>query len=244
MKQCSINGIEDPDQSPLRTRRGEQLAVRGERKACDPRVVRHDKLGPLRRVVLDANLALLQPGADQDQRRGRLRDRAEALRVRDGLYLVEQLQVREVVHVHLLLQNDDDPVATEPHRTDLGPERELTDAPALMVVPDHDFVGRVLRVRPAADEGQDVAPEEHLDGGYSSVGELPPEDLAERVAVEDSEAMVCTHREAPVVLVERQVEQRPRIGRRRLKRLLAARVRVLVVVVELNWLVRHGGFGV
>lgn len=76
-----------------------------------------------------------------------------------------------------------------------------------MVVPDHDFVWRVVRVRAAAYESKDVASEEHLHGSDASAGisfgvEVAAEDLAEGVAVEDSKAGGCSSGEASIVLIE------------------------------------------
>ena len=115
LEQSSINCIVNTDQSAFRASRGKQVTVGGECKASDPGVVSHDELGPLRGVVLDSNLSLLKARADENERAGLLRDRAESLRVCNGLDLVKELEVREVVHVHLLLQNDDDPITPEPH---------------------------------------------------------------------------------------------------------------------------------
>lgn len=87
-----------------------------------------------------------------------------------------------------------------------------------MIVPDHDLIGRVLRVFTAADDGEDVASEEHLDDADSSgivVDEVSAEDLAEGVAVEDAEATVGGGGEAAVVLVEGEVEEGWGIRRRR-----------------------------
>jgi hypothetical protein len=64
------------------------------------------------------------------------------------------------------------PVAPELDRFDLGSERELTNAPVLVVVPDHHLVRRVARVVPAADQGEDVAAEEHLDNPNPAVQEV------------------------------------------------------------------------
>ena len=102
---------------------------------------------------------------------------------------MHQLEVHEVVNEDLLLEDDDDPIPPEPDGSNVGAEGELADAPALVVVPYHDLVGRVLRIGSSADEGEYVASEEHLHDGDPAV-EIAPEDLAERVAVEDQEAAV------------------------------------------------------
>lgn len=51
-------------------------------------------------------------------------------------------------------------------------QARLADAAVLVVVPDHDLVGRVARVAAAADEGEDVAAEEHLDDPNPAVGKV------------------------------------------------------------------------
>ena len=55
----------------------------------------------------------------------------------------------------------------------LAAEVELPNAAALVVVPDHHFVGRVLRVSAAADDGQDVAAVEHLHDANAIVEVSP-----------------------------------------------------------------------
>jgi len=160
--------------------------------------------------VFHANLTLVQTGARENERIGRLRNRTEPLRVWNGLNLVHELEVREVVDKDLLFDDDNDAVAAEADAAHGGAEGELADAVALVVVPDHDLVGRVLRVRPAADEGEDVAEEEHLHVADSAAVEIAPEELAEGVAVVDAEAVVCGGGEAGLVLVEGEVEERRR----------------------------------
>lgn len=128
---------------------------------------------------------------------------------------MHELKVRKVVDEDLALQDDDDAVAAEADAAHGGLEGELPDAAALVVVPDHHLVGRVVRGVPTADEREDVAPEEHLDdadapalaAGVVLAPEVAAEDLAERVAVVDAEAGLGPRREAAVVLVEGDVEQ-------------------------------------
>lgn len=89
LQQSAINRIKDPNESPFRARRSQELAVLREREACDPRIVRHDEFRPLRRVMLDPHLPLLEPWADQHERPCRLRHDAEPLGVGDRLNLVQ-----------------------------------------------------------------------------------------------------------------------------------------------------------
>lgn len=215
MEQRTIQSIENPDQSPLATGGGEQSAILRERKSGDSGVVSHDELGPFGAIVLDPDLTFLEPRADEDDGTRDVRDLAEALRVSNGLNLVEELEVGEVVDEDLLDEDDDDPVAAEADALDLGAEGEFADAAGLVVVPDHDLVDGVLGVGAAADKGEDVAAEEHLDEADPTAGgaEIAPEDLAERVAVVDAEAGVGANGEAAVVLVEGEVEEGGDSGR-------------------------------
>lgn len=82
-----------------------------------------------------------------------------------------------------------------------------------MVVPDHDLIQRVLRRIAAADKRKDIAAEKHLNGANSPAVaiEIAAEDLAEWIAVIDSEAAVGAGGEAAVVLVEGDVEELDRV---------------------------------
>ena len=82
-----------------------------------------------------------------------------------------------------------------------------------MVVPDHDLVWRVARVAPAADQGEDVAAEEHLNDTDAAVGKVAAVGLLEGVAVEDAEPRVRPAGEAALVLVEADVEHCSASGR-------------------------------
>ena len=86
-------------------------------------------------------------------------------------------------------------------------QARLADAAVLVVVPDHDLVGRVAWVAAAADEREQVAPVQHLDDADAAAGEDAPERLLERLDVEDAEAGVGAAREAAKVLVEADEEQ-------------------------------------
>jgi hypothetical protein len=58
-------------------------------------------------------------------------------RVGHGGDLVEQLQVREAVHVHLGLEHHHHAVPPQLHGAHLALEHELADAAVLVVIPDH-----------------------------------------------------------------------------------------------------------
>lgn len=85
---------------------------------------------------------------------------------------MKELQIGEVVDKNLLKEDDDDAIAAEADGDDGGAEGELADAAALVIVPDHDLVGRVV----AADDGEDVAAEKHLDM-VDAAGKGSPENL-------------------------------------------------------------------
>lgn len=192
--------------------------------------------------MLDPDLTFLEARADEDDGAGDMGDLAEALRVGDGLNLMEKLEVGEVVDEDLLHKDDDDPVPPEADALDLGAEGELADTAGLVIVPDHDLVDGVLGVGAAADEGENVATEEHLDEADPAAcgAEVAAEDLAERVAVVDAEAGVGANGEAAVVLVEGEVEEGGDSGRDG----AGVRVRVLRFVEGGGHGVGGGGGGV
>lgn len=164
--------------------------------------------------MFNPDLTLLQPRARQHHRPRNLRHLAQTLRVRDSLNLVQNLKIREIVHEDLVRQNHHDLVPSEANPFHLRSERELADAPRLVVVPDHNLVDRVPRVGPSADECEDVAAEEHVDQPDSAAGtEIAAENLAEWVAVVDAEAAVGAGGEAAGVLVEGDVEEGGDSGR-------------------------------
>lgn len=146
---------------------------------------------------------------------------------------MEQLQVREIINKNLLRQNNHDPITPEPNGLNLGSKGKLSNAPPLMIVPNHNLIQWVLRLGPSANQRQNITPEKHLDNtDTAAVIELPPENLAERVAVVDSEAAVSAGRKAGEVLVKGQVKESRRRGEG-LGKIIIIRVRV----------VRGGSFG-
>ena len=54
-------------------------------------------------------------------------------------------------------------ISPKPHGFDFASKAELSDASVLMVIPYHNLVRRIPRILPAADKGEDVAAEQHLD---------------------------------------------------------------------------------
>ena len=132
---------------------------------------------------------------------------------------MQHLEIGEVVDEDLVGEDDDDSVAAETDAFNFGAEGELADAAGLVVVPDHDLVGRIAGFGGGgggggADEGEDVAAEEHVDEGDATAAgaEVVAEDLAEGVAVIDAEAAVGGGGEATGVLVEGEVEEGGGVG--------------------------------
>ena len=128
---------------------------------------------------------------------------------------MQDLEVREVVHVDLVFEHDDDAISAKSHGSYFDAEGEFSDAPALVIVPYHDLIRGVPRRSPAAHEREDVASEQHLDLPDPSAVEAPAEGFLERVAVVDAEAQVGAAREASAVLVEAQREELLATARRR-----------------------------
>ena len=148
---------------------------------------------------------------------------------------MQHLEIGEVVDEDLVGEDDDDSVAAEADALDLRAEGELADAAGQVVVPDHDLVGRVAGVGggAAADEGEDVAAEEHVDEADAAAGaEVAAEDLAEGVAVVDAEAAVGGGGEAPGVLIEGEVEEGRGLGG-------VGGLRRLIGIEGLGWGLRH-----
>lgn len=208
LEQGAIQGIENPNEGALGASGGKHTAILGESEASDSGIVSHDELGPLGGIMLHPDLTLLQPWTRQHHRPRNMWYLAETLRVRNGLNLVENLKIGEIVYEYLVRENHNDSVPSETNPFDLRSERELADAPWLVVVPDHNLVRRVAGIGTAADEGEYVATEEHVDEADSAAGaKFAPENLAEGVAVVDAEAMVGAGGEAAGVLVEGEVEE-------------------------------------
>ena len=70
---------------------------------------------------------------------------------------MQQLKVREVVDEDFVLEHHDDALAPETNAPDGGAEGELPDATALVIIRDHDLVGRVVGVISVADNREYVA---------------------------------------------------------------------------------------
>lgn len=115
--------------------------------------------------------------------------------------MVHQRQVRKVVNVHAVIQRHHHAVAPQPHSLHLAAETELTNAPVLVVVPDHDLVGWVARVAPAAHQRQYVATKQHFyhanaAAANAATAEVTAKGLFKGLAVIDAKASVGADSEA------------------------------------------------
>lgn len=110
----------------------------------------------------------------------------------------------------LVEQNDDDLIVSELDSSDLGSKRQVPETTGLVVVPDHDLVGRGDRVGSASDYGEDLGAVEHPDQSDPAT-EFAAEGLAEWVAFVNAEADVGAGGEAAMVLVEGEVEDGGRV---------------------------------
>lgn len=69
-----------------------------------------------------------------------------------SVYMIDELQIREIVYVNLVLKHDNHAVAAELNCFNRAAEAELADAAVLVIVPDHDLVRRITRIVTSPDE--------------------------------------------------------------------------------------------
>mmetsp|Transcript_33926 Transcript_33926/g.74231 ORF Transcript_33926/g.74231 Transcript_33926/m.74231 type:complete len:212 (+) Transcript_33926:860-1495(+) len=115
---------------------------------------------------------------------------------------MKELEVCKVVNINLVFEDHHHPITPKPYRTNLTTKAQLSDAPALVVVPYHDLIGWVLGIATTSSKGQYVTPEKHLHLPYPTVVKLPSKRLCEGVTVVNPEPRVCAASEAAIVLVE------------------------------------------
>jgi hypothetical protein len=127
------------------------MAILRESEASYSGIMSHDEFGPFRSVVLDPNLTFLQTWTYQNHRTNTLRNSTQTLRVGNGFNLMHQLEVREIVDKNLLLKNDNNPIPPKPDGSNIGPEREFSDTSALVIIPNHNLIRRILRIRSATN---------------------------------------------------------------------------------------------
>lgn len=160
---------------------------------------------------LHSNVTTLQARASQDSVAGTWAHNAQTPWVGYSVDLVQQGQVCEVVHVNLVQQNDYHPVSTKSNTHNVASEAKLSDAPVLVVVPNHDLVWWEAGHSSTPNKGQDVASKQHLHNTHSAAGEISTKRFLERLAVVDAETSVSANSEATIILVEGD-PQEPRGG--------------------------------
>mmetsp|Transcript_23786 Transcript_23786/g.57654 ORF Transcript_23786/g.57654 Transcript_23786/m.57654 type:complete len:173 (+) Transcript_23786:775-1293(+) len=126
----------------------------------------------------------------------------EPFGVFDGLDVIDKLQIRKIVHIDLVFKNHHDSISSQFYCLYFGTEAEFSNAPVLMIVPDHNFVRRESRVSASANEGKNVATEQHLNVSDAALVEIFKMSLFEWVAVVNPKAGVSATRKASVVLIE------------------------------------------
>jgi hypothetical protein len=72
---------------------------------------------------------------------------------------VKQFKIGKIVHIDLEFEHDDNSVPPQTNGSNITPERELSDTSTLLIVPNHDLVGRIPRCLATTHKSQDVAPE-------------------------------------------------------------------------------------
>ncbi|GIX65390.1 Myb family DNA-binding domain-containing protein [Babesia caballi] len=219
-------GAPEPDQRAGSGGGDEQQAVDAEGDAADVGlvggdgdVILHQNLltGVVELAYLDADGAAFGPGEGDDVDVVVGGDLADAVGVVAGGEGVEELDAGELVDINLVFHGYHNEPAEELHVADGSAEDQVSDLALLLVVPEHQHVGApagravggVVRVDVVsgggANDGQDVAAVQHLDGMDAAMGdgrEVARGDEGEGVAVVDAEAVGEAHDQAGAVLVE------------------------------------------
>eukprot|EP00968_Pinguiococcus_pyrenoidosus_P005331 scaffold340_cov256-Pinguiococcus_pyrenoidosus.AAC.55 len=199
--------IKDADERPLVRGRRQADPILAQRQASELGLVRGDD-GALADVVeLDADMALADARARQHGGHRLGADGHEALVVGQRVDLIQQLEVREAVHVDLVGQDDDHAVSAQLHRFDFGAKAQLSDAAVLVVIPDHHFVGWIARIGATPDQRKEVTAEQHLHDPDTAAVKHSLEGLFERVHIVDAEAGLRAAGEAAKVLIEAHEEK-------------------------------------
>ncbi|KAJ0742713.1 hypothetical protein HanPI659440_Chr10g0367271 [Helianthus annuus] len=143
--------IENPNQRPLATSSSNNMPILRQRKTRNPRIMSQNKLRFLQTIMLNTNLPLLQPGTHKYKITRPLRNLTQPLGIRKRFNLMQQLQIRKIIHKYLLLQHNNNPIPPQPNSPNLRPKRQLTDTPTLMIIPNHNLIWRILRFRTATN---------------------------------------------------------------------------------------------
>lgn len=160
----------------------------------------HYKLTSFTSIILNPNLSFKQSRTHQHHRRHCLGHLTQALWVLNCLYLIQQLQVVQVVNRYLVEEHHDNPVTTHFDALNHRTKAQLPYEAISVVVPYHDPVRGETRLGAAADQSHQVTPEKHADQSDSPV--VTTKDFAVGVTVVDTEASVKADGKAALILVE------------------------------------------
>ena len=131
------------------------------------------------------------------------------LRVFASFDMIDKFNVRKIVHVYLILEHNNNLLSFEPDPFNIGSEAEFSYTLPLMVIPEHNFVGRVLWVRSSSNEGQNVAAIEHFNNSNAATEVLTinwgerstfGKSFFERICWVDFEASLSSDSETPFEL--------------------------------------------
>jgi hypothetical protein len=70
-----------------------------------------------------------------------------------------------------------------------------------MIIPDQNFVWRILRISISTNKCQNVAPEQHLNDFESPTFEITSESFLKRLTIINAKAMACASSKAAIILV-------------------------------------------
>jgi hypothetical protein len=146
----------------------------------------------LHTVKLNPNLAFPLPRASKDAGSRCRRKSTYSFNVTEGLDLMKKFQVCQVIHIDFVLQNDHNSVTPEFHCPNLTPEGKLSNTTALVIIPDHNLIGRVTWRLATSNQRENGRPKQHLHNSNPCTIEIPPDSLRERIAVVDAESRLCT----------------------------------------------------
>lgn len=136
-----------------------------------------------------------------------MREAAQSFGIWQGLYLMEHLQIRKVINIYLCLEDNHNVIFPQFYSPDIRAEGKLPNTTALVIIPDHHLVGRIMHIGATTYKSKDVAAEQHLNYPEPTTLQIPPESLLKRVAVKDSEAIAGASSEATTILIPRNRQQ-------------------------------------
>jgi len=204
----AVRAVEDPDQGALFAGRRELRAIPIERDLAELTVVRRHDLSRFEVVVLDMYTPRFDAGHREDVAAAGT-ESAQTSGILHGLELMKQLKVREIIYIHLVLQHHHNPISAQFDCLHVTLELQFCNALVLKIIPYHHLVRWESWILAASNNGQNVAPEEHLHDSNASIASLEAsvKSLLERVAVADEEASVRATCKASIILVESNIQQ-------------------------------------